>query len=69
MIEFAFTSIANLAIVPMQDYLELTNDEGRMNVPSKPDGNWSWRIDPGYDTKKLEQKIYSYTEKANRLKA
>ena len=52
----------------MQDYLELTNEEGRMNVPSKPDGNWSWRIDPGYDTKKLEKKIYSYTEKANRLK-
>ncbi|MGM9644469.1 MAG: 4-alpha-glucanotransferase [Eubacteriales bacterium] len=68
-INFAMKSIANLCIISMQDYLELTNEEGRMNVPSKPDGNWGWRIDPGYDTKKLEKKIYSYTEKANRLKA
>ena len=68
-INFAMKSIANLCIISMQDYLELTNEEGRMNVPSKPDGNWSWRIDPGYDTKKLEKKIYSYTERANRLKA
>lgn len=26
-------SIANLAMVPMQDYLELSNQEGRMNTP------------------------------------
>ncbi len=66
-IDMAMKSIANLCIIPMQDYLELTNDEGRMNVPSKPYGNWSWRIDSDYDTKALERKIYSLTARSNRL--
>ena len=33
-IELALDSIANLAVIPMQDYLELSNEEGRMNTPS-----------------------------------
>ncbi len=66
-IDMAMRSIANLCIITMQDYLELTNGEGRMNVPSKPDGNWSWRISPDWDTDKLEKKIYSATKKADRL--
>ncbi len=66
-IDMAMKSIANLCIIPMQDYLELTNDEGRMNVPSKPYGNWAWRIDPDYDTKALENKIRNLTARAGRL--
>ena len=29
-------------IVPLQDYLGLTDNEGRMNIPSTPLGNWTY---------------------------
>lgn len=61
LIAFAMSSRANLAMVPMQDYLELTNEQGRMNIPSVAQGNWSWRLDADYATKELIQKIHSFT--------
>lgn len=42
-IECAFRSVANWAIVPMQDILSLGKDN-RMNVPGVPQGNWSWQF-------------------------
>jgi 4-alpha-glucanotransferase len=39
----AFSSVANLAIVPMQDVLEL-GSEDRMNIPGTVEGNWSWQF-------------------------
>ncbi len=39
----AFSSVANLAIVPMQDILEL-GAEDRMNTPGTCEGNWGWRF-------------------------
>jgi 4-alpha-glucanotransferase len=36
-------SVANLAVVPMQDVLGL-GSEARMNVPGEEDGNWAWRF-------------------------
>ena len=39
----AFSSVANLAIVPMQDILEL-GSEGRMNTPGTTEGNWKWQF-------------------------
>ena len=68
LIEFAFRSIANLAIVPMQDYLELSNEEGRMNTPSTASGNWAWRISPRYNTAKLRGKILDLTTRTKRNK-
>jgi 4-alpha-glucanotransferase len=41
----ALASPAVLAIFPLQDALGL-GSEGRMNVPSRPDGNWTWRFSP-----------------------
>ena len=67
-IELEFTSIANLAIVPMQDYLELSNDEGRMNTPSTAEVNWAWRISPRYNTAKLRAKMLALVEKTGRAK-
>ncbi len=67
-ITMAMLSRANLSMICMQDYLELSNEEGRMNIPSKPDGNWTWRVDPGYDTPKLRRKIRNHTKRGNRLK-
>ncbi len=67
-IELAMNSRANLAIIAMQDYLELTNEQGRMNVPSRAEGNWSWRVGPRYATKKLKEGIKELTICTNRAK-
>jgi len=42
MIRTLFTSVANLAIVPLQDLLGL-GSEARMNRPGIAEGNWEWR--------------------------
>lgn len=43
MIDLALSSGAELAVIPLQDWLGLTNEEGRMNTPSIAYGNWTWR--------------------------
>ncbi len=45
MIRAAMSSIANLAIFPVQDVLGL-GSETRMNRPGEGTGNWSWRLQP-----------------------
>jgi len=42
LIELAWSSVAALAITPLQDLLSL-GKEARMNVPGQADGNWRWR--------------------------
>ena len=66
LIEFALGSKANLAVVPMQDYLELSNEQGRMNTPSVAVGNWTWRISNRYKTGALIRKIKALNEKTKR---
>ena len=61
LIAFAMGSRANLVMVPIQDYLELTNAQGRMNIPAVAQGNWSWRLEAGYANKELTDKISSVT--------
>ncbi len=39
----AVSSVTDTAIIPMQDYLRL-GAEARINIPSTPSGNWSWRM-------------------------
>ena len=43
MIGAAYRSVAETAIIPMQDVLEL-GSEARMNLPGTMDGNWRWRF-------------------------
>lgn len=43
LIRAAWSSVAVYALSPMQDFLSLDN-EARMNYPSKPSGNWTWRM-------------------------
>jgi 4-alpha-glucanotransferase len=38
----AWSSVAALAIAPLQDLLNL-GPEARMNVPGRAEGNWTWR--------------------------
>jgi 4-alpha-glucanotransferase len=42
LIRLAWSSPAALSIAPLQDLLNL-GAEGRMNVPGRAEGNWSWR--------------------------
>jgi len=44
LLELALASSADLAVVPLQDLLEL-GDEARFNTPGTTGGNWSWRLD------------------------
>ncbi len=43
MIRLAWSSVAKMAIIPLQDLLELGSD-GRMNIPGTSSGNWQWRF-------------------------
>ena len=45
LIRLALASIADLAIIPLQDVMRL-GDEARMNTPGKSFGNWGWRYLP-----------------------
>lgn len=44
MITTVLSSRARLAVIPMQDLLQL-GTEARMNTPGTVDGNWRWRFD------------------------
>jgi 4-alpha-glucanotransferase len=51
LVRLALASVANTAIVPLQDVLDL-GSEARINTPGAPEGNWTWRVrddqlDPG----------------------
>jgi 4-alpha-glucanotransferase len=46
MIRGIFASVADTAVVPMQDVLDLGN-EARMNLPGTVGGWWTWRITSG----------------------
>jgi 4-alpha-glucanotransferase len=61
MIRLAMMSVANTALIPMQDLLGL-GAEGRMNDPSKTKGNWCWRLDKEPITKKLIGRLREMTK-------
>lgn len=46
LIRLAFASVADLAIVPLQDVLR-AGGPSRMNSPGQAEGNWSWRFVDG----------------------
>ena len=50
------SSCANLAVIPMADWLEL-GAEGRINTPGTGMGNWTWRAKEGAFTLALAQRI------------
>jgi len=61
-IRTAFSSVADLCIIQMQDYLEL-GAEARMNYPGTLSGdNWSWRALEGFAGEELAAKISRMTE-------
>ena len=56
----AWSSVADLAIVPMQDLLDL-DDDARMNTPSTSAGNWQWRMADGALTDQLAARLRHLT--------
>ena len=57
----AMSSVADMAIIPMQDYLGL-GSEARINIPSTLGTNWMWRMGNGDFTKELAGRIRSMTK-------
>ncbi len=61
MIRLALESVAELAVIPMQDYLEL-GSAARINTPSTLGGNWTWRMAPGAASEALARDIAELTQ-------
>lgn len=66
MIRLAYSSVADLAVVPMQDFLNLPSS-ARMNTPATLGGNWTWRADQDYISDGLAQKIRELADRYGRV--
>ena len=65
LIELAWSSIAALAIAPLQDVLNL-GVGSRMNVPGRAGGNWHWRVAQEMLSTTALQWLRDLTERSNR---
>jgi 4-alpha-glucanotransferase len=65
LIRLALSSIANQAIIPLQDVLGLGN-EARMNFPSIAEGNWEWRYQSEILTEELGDRLKMLTKLCGR---
>lgn len=62
----AWSTVCDIAIAQMQDFLEL-GEEARMNEPSTL-GNWTWRVEEEMLTEELSKKIYNLTKLYGRIR-
>lgn len=65
LIRGGMSSVANLFVTQMQDYLELDNT-ARMNTPGIPEGNWQWRMLPDAITEEMTEKLLNITKMYDR---
>ena len=61
MIRLALASVADTAIIPMQDLLGL-NNKSRMNKPASKSGNWNWRCGLDSFSDQTAEKLLKLTE-------
>ncbi len=61
LMRLAFMSVANLAIIPIQDLLGL-DEQARMNKPSTNRGNWRWRLSSAQLTPEAAATLLHLTE-------
>jgi 4-alpha-glucanotransferase len=67
LVRLALSSRARVAILPMQDVLEL-GGEARMNAPGTFGGrNWQWRLDPGQASAEVAERLREATAESRRL--
>lgn len=66
LIREAYRSVADLCIIPIQDYLVL-GKEARINSPGIAEGNWQWRIKPNFLSRDLANSIRGLSETYGRL--
>ena len=66
LVELTFSSRSRLAIVQLQDVLDL-GSEARMNTPSTIAGNWLWRLGPGQLTAEHAARLRDATRRWRRL--
>jgi 4-alpha-glucanotransferase len=66
LIRAAYTSVADTAIVPVQDVLNL-GSEARMNRPGAEHDNWSWRVTDGALTAKHAGELRELGEVSGRI--
>jgi len=59
-IRAALASVANTAIIPLQDVLGLGND-ARMNLPNSISGNWNWRYPAAALTSEVRDRLKALT--------
>lgn len=59
-IRAAFASVADLAVIPMQDFLG-KDSSARINTPSTLGNNWQWRMKEGELTRELAEEIRKIT--------
>jgi len=60
-IRLAWSSVADTAMVPLQDLLGL-DTAARMNYPSRASGNWTWRFTAEALTPALQSRLAELTE-------
>jgi len=65
-IRSALASVADTAIIPMQDYLNL-GSEARINTPSTLGNNWKWRMEKDACTQELAKRMYDFARLYGRL--
>ncbi len=65
LVELAYDSVADLAIIPLQDLFDL-GSQARMNTPGVSDGNWSWRVSGRRLTAKRAAKLRTPVERSGR---
>ena len=66
LVECAYSSKAKYCIIPMQDILK-TGSEGRMNMPSRSGGNWTWKINGPLPGAAVQKKLFALAEKYARI--
>ena len=66
MAKMVYASVANTAILPMQDVLKL-DEKSRMNMPSSACGNWAWRLKSDAFTDKHIKWLLAHARFYNRL--
>jgi 4-alpha-glucanotransferase len=65
-IRSVLASVADTAIVPVQDVLGL-GSEARMNIPGRPSGNWRWRLADGALTSSHASRLREMADLYGRL--